>query len=413
MNIIIRLFAHTCVFLIYIYIFCYASNLFGSSWWNWLWFIATGLLIIVGFLFHYQIDFDSEDEDYISEQQPLIALISGFSIVSICLKILLHIPEASIAILILSICYIIELGFRRLSYSIIYGLMSLFLVWPYVNFHIWYEVIGFIILFSLAFFFIFISYINYFIDIDPDCTDDEHEMGFRIIQFVFGLVITFACLLFIGFKGSLLIQLSTDGYIYLLYFCIGLKATLRNWIFTSFFIVIATICFFFFISGWPKAIEWSSDGIYLIGVFSVALYSKMKWVILSAGIIWLGIIIAFYIKTGFRPILYNGMSMTCPRCRRIMVAGKPKHKLIHMAVKIGGGKAGSAAVGAMIGSFAGPFGAFIGKQIGSKVGGWLSNEGYKQAAYLNNGIKLHFKCPKCKHEWDRYETYGEIVRRHL
>lgn len=385
----------------------------GSSWWNWLWFIITGLSLIIGFFFLYQVDFDSEDEDYISDLQPLTALISGFAIVSICLKTLLYTPEESIVILILSICYVLELGLRRLAFSIVFGLMSLFLVWPYVDFHIWYEVMGFIVFFTFAIFFIFVSYINYFIDIDPDCIDDEQEIGFRILHFVLGVILMITCLSFIGYKTSFLVLLSSNGYVYLLYFITGLIATLRNGFFAFIFVVIATLCFSFFISGWPKAIEWSSDGLYMIGVLSIAVYSKMKWLILSVGFIWLGIIIAFYVKTGFRPIIYVGTSMTCPKCRRMVVEGKRKHNLIHMAVKLGGGKAGSAAVGALIGSSAGPIGMFVGQQLGSMVGKWLSKEAYKQAAYLNNGIKLHFKCPNCDHQWDRYEIDGEIVRRRI
>lgn len=171
MNIIARITAHACVFVTYIYIFCYASNLIGSSWWNWVWFILTGLILLACFLAHIQVDLDSEDEEYLDVQQPFIALFSGIGITSLCVKLLLNAPAASNIIFALSLLFIIELGYRRLSFASIFGVMSLFMVWPYVDFHVWYEIVGLVIFFLLISLFLAFSGVCHQLENEQDVSD--------------------------------------------------------------------------------------------------------------------------------------------------------------------------------------------------------------------------------------------------
>lgn len=410
MNIIARITAHACVFVTYIYIFCYASNLIGSSWWNWVWFILTGLILLACFLAHIQVDLDSEDEEYLDVQQPFIALFSGIGITSMCVKLLLNAPAASNIIFALSLLFIIELGYRRLPFASIFGVMSLFMVWPYVDFHVWYEIVGLVIFFLLISLFLAFSGVCHQLENEQDVSDRP----LLIAHSIFAVIIMALCLLFINYRNPLLGQLSSNGYIYLLYFFLGLITVVKNDIAVTISIVLSFVGFFFFLSTWPTAVEWGYSALYSVRDWIVALYSSMKWLTILMGII-VGVVVILniyrIIYNLIYPIKYDGTSMTCPKCRREMVDGKRKHKLIKRIVKFGGGQLGSIAVGALIAPFAGPLGFFVGKKLGSFAGGWLADEAYKQTSYMNNGIKLKFKCPRCEHEWERYEINGEIVRR--
>lgn len=420
MIIIIRLFAHSFVFLICIYIFCFASNLSGSTWWNWLWFIITGLLLLFGFFCHYQENLDSEDEEYKDVQQPLNALLSGLAIVSMSIKVLSQIPDANILILILSFLYIIEIGFRRLSYSSIFGLMSLFLVWPHVDFHIWYEVVGLIIYTLLIVFWGFLSYRNYDCENYPNYIDDE-DVVISIIHSALVIIIMVICFVFINSKRPLLQHSSSDGYLYLLYFFIGIIAAIKNNTIAAISIVISGVCYFFFLSSWSTALGWSIDGLNAIGGWISSFLSSMKWIVL-AFCVTLGIIVGIIAypkkkEPGLPPIIYKGKSMTCPYCRKTMVEGKRANKLLKSAVEGGGalaGKAAAAKFGAAVGSAAGPAGTAIGALFGWVAGaitGWVAGEAYDQSSYhLGDGIRLKFKCPMCNKEWEKYEKDGEIVR---
>ncbi len=124
-------------------------------------------------------------------------------------------------------------------------------------------------------------------------------------------------------------------------------------------------------------------------------------------------------KEIFLPMRYNGLSMTCPHCRKTMVTGKHNVSSTRGIIKtttkgvIGVGVVGK---GAAVGSAFGPVGTVLGACVGGVVTYFHNkkiDEGVDAAIDLWNykvdgGRIVYFKCPICGHEWTKTETYGEI-----
>lgn len=411
LNIIARIVTHIYVFLTYIYIFCYASNLLGSSWWNWVWFFATGCLLLID-LFAVFIDILTPTNILYLGNFALLGMIS------MSIKVLIHAPAASIIIFVLALLYIIELGLKRYTFADIFGVMGLFMVWPYIDFHNWYEIAGLIVFFILTVLFLLFSdachyisdEIKYKYDPREEFGDYETDASPAIISHsVLAAAIMVFSLLFINYKSPLLDQQPTVGYIYLLYCILGINSIIKKNIISALLIVLTAVGYFFFISTWSTAVEWLCLGLSSIKDWLYFLYSSMKWIMIMFGIITIPIlIIRMYqiIYDLIRPIHYKGRSMTCPHCRREMVWGASKtiDETIVWGVKFAGNTLGKF-MGSEFGSVGRTIGGFLGKYLASKLVDVVT----KVYDDINRN-KLHFKCTKCNHKWIQHEEEGLIVR---
>lgn len=119
------------------------------------------------------------------------------------------------------------------------------------------------------------------------------------------------------------------------------------------------------------------------------------------------------------PMMYNGLSMTCPSCRKTIVTGKYEESAVRGIAKtttkglIGVGGVGA---GAAAGSIFGPLGTLAGaviggivtyhnnKQIDKGVDAVIDIWNYE----VDGGRIVNFKCPICGNEWVETELYGEI-----
>lgn len=118
-------------------------------------------------------------------------------------------------------------------------------------------------------------------------------------------------------------------------------------------------------------------------------------------------------------MMYNGLSMTCPSCRKTIVTGKYEESAVRGIAKtttkglIGVGGVGA---GAAAGSIFGPLGTLAGaviggivtyhnnKQIDKGVDAVIDIWNYE----VDGGRIVNFKCPICGNEWVETELYGEI-----
>lgn len=126
------------------------------------------------------------------------------------------------------------------------------------------------------------------------------------------------------------------------------------------------------------------------------------------------------------PIEYNGLTMTCPYCRKTMVTGKYAESTARGVAKIttkGLLKTGAAVgtgftIGGALGGPFAPLTALAGAAIGGVITYFANkplDKGVDTVIDLLNyevygGRIVYFKCPRheCGHEWTRKETYGEI-----
>lgn len=122
------------------------------------------------------------------------------------------------------------------------------------------------------------------------------------------------------------------------------------------------------------------------------------------------------------PIEYNGLTMTCPHCRKTMVRGKYAESTARGVAKttakglIRTGSVGTFfSIGFMLG---GPVGALGGAAIGGVITFFANkpiDKGVESVMDVWNyevdgGRNVYFKCPRheCGHEWTMTETYGVI-----
>lgn len=125
------------------------------------------------------------------------------------------------------------------------------------------------------------------------------------------------------------------------------------------------------------------------------------------------------------PMRYNGLSMTCPYCRRTMVKGEYSESTARGIAKtttkglIGTGAVGSgAAIGGALGGPIAPLTALVGAAIGGAITYFNNKEIDKgiNAAFdlwnyeVEGGRTVYFKCPltDCGRTWEETEHYGEI-----
>lgn len=123
------------------------------------------------------------------------------------------------------------------------------------------------------------------------------------------------------------------------------------------------------------------------------------------------------------PMLYNGLSMTCPYCRKTMVTGIYNESTARgIAKTTAKGLLGTScvasgfAVGASVGGPLAPITGLCGAAIGGAITFFNNkriDKGINAAIDLWNyevdgGRTVYFKCPKCGKEWIKTEKYGEI-----
>lgn len=125
------------------------------------------------------------------------------------------------------------------------------------------------------------------------------------------------------------------------------------------------------------------------------------------------------------PMIYNGLSMTCPSCQKTIVKGEYSSSAARGIIKtttkgaIGGvSVVGAFWAGATVG---GPFALLTGAiaAVGAGALNYYTNKKIDRAIdwaidkwnyEVDGGRTVYFKCPRheCGHEWEETEHYGEI-----
>ena len=168
-------------------------------------------------------------------------------------------------------------------------------------------------------------------------------------------------------------------------------------------------------SNWFQIAAWIVGGILVLGFIGYVIYKLVPPKIVYVD----------KYKEHKLPMMYHGLSMTCPSCRKTMVTGKYEQSTTRGIAKatakgvIGGASViGAFGAGAAVG---GPFALLTGglaalgagacnyynnKKIDAAIDSTLDLWNYE----VDGGRIVHFKCPRpeCGHEWTELEKYGKI-----
>lgn len=120
----LRIAGHIGLFIICVYVFCFASPLWGSNWTNWLWALAT---MIPMFFCHGFLIADDGDDDIEYSWKCIACCFDSLCIASILIKIFAQIPEIHSIILLIVLLFVIEIGPNRMAFSHVFGWASLFI----------------------------------------------------------------------------------------------------------------------------------------------------------------------------------------------------------------------------------------------------------------------------------------------
>lgn len=166
---------------------------------------------------------------------------------------------------------------------------------------------------------------------------------------------------------------------------------------------------------WFQVAAWIVGGILVLGLIGYVIYK-----LIPPKIVYVD-----KYREHKLPMMYHGLSMTCPSCRKTMVTGKYEQSTARGITKatakgvIGGASViGAFGAGAAVG---GPFALLTGglaalgagalnyynsKKIDVAIDNTLDLWNYE----VDGGRTVHFKCPRpeCGHEWTELEKYGEI-----
>lgn len=172
-------------------------------------------------------------------------------------------------------------------------------------------------------------------------------------------------------------------------------------------------------SNWFQVAAWIVGGLLVLGLIGYVIYK-----LIPPKIVYVDKYVDKY-KEHKLPMMYHGLSMTCPFCRKTMVTGKYEQSTARGITKatakgvIGGASViGAFGAGAAVG---GPFALLTGglaalgagalnyynsKKIDVAIDSTLDLWNYE----VDGGRTVHFKCPRpeCGHEWTELEKYGEI-----
>lgn len=205
-----------------------------------------------------------------------------------------------------------------------------------------------------------------------------------------------------------LLVVSTRGVTIVLSLIAGVIYWWKNTAFT-FSSLIPDLSFEWIHSNWFQIAAWIVGGILVLGLIGYVIYK-----LIPPKIVYVD-----KYKEQKLPMMYNGLSMTCPYCRKTMVTGKYEISAVRGIAKtttkglIGVGGVG---VGAAAGNIFGPIGAIVGACIGG-VATYYNNKKIDEGVdamidlwnyEVDGGRNVYFKCPICGHEWEETETYGEI-----
>ena len=179
-------------------------------------------------------------------------------------------------------------------------------------------------------------------------------------------------------------------------------------------------------------IKWICSGIATIWMIQWSIYSVIGILLMVGIVLFIGSICrtrtnsrTIYIERDLLPMKYNGLSMTCPYCRRTMVKGEYRESTARGIAKatikglIGTGAVGSgAAIGGALGGPIAPLTALVGAAIGGAITYFQNkkieieiNDVFNLWNYeVEGGRTVYFKCPlsECGHTWEETEHYGEI-----
>ena len=211
-----------------------------------------------------------------------------------------------------------------------------------------------------------------------------------------------------------LLVVSTRGVTIVLSLIAGVIYWWKNTAFT-FSSLIPDLSFEWIHSNWFQIAAWIVGGILVLGLIGYVIYK-----LIPPKIVYVD-----KYKEHKLPMMYHGLSMTCPSCRKTMVTGKYEQSTARGITKatakgvIGGASViGAFGAGAAVG---GPFALLTGglaalgagalnyynsKKIDVAIDNTLDLWNYE----VDGGRTVHFKCPRpeCGHEWTELEKYGEI-----
>lgn len=205
-----------------------------------------------------------------------------------------------------------------------------------------------------------------------------------------------------------LLVVSTRGVTIVLSLIAGVIYWWKNTAFT-FSSLIPDLSFEWIHSNWFHIAAWIVGGILVLGFIGYVIYK-----LIPPKIVYVD-----KYKEQKLPMMYNGLSMTCPNCQKTMVTGKYETSAVRGIAKttakglIGVGGVGA---GAAAGSVFGPIGTIVGACIGG-VTTYYNNKKIDEGVdamidlwnyEVDGGRNVYFKCPICGHEWEKTETYGEI-----
>ena len=282
----LRFIAHIGLFVICIYVFCFASPLWGSSWINWLWALAT---VIPMFCTHGGLIADDGDDDIEFEFKCTVCCIDSLCIASMLIKIFTQIPEVHSIILLIAIFFIMEIGLNRMALSHVFGWTSLFMVWPYANFHSWKEIVGFTVLCLVIVGLVISSSIYQYNQEEEE--DEDILTSTSIVNFVLVAIIMYVCFFFINHRDPIIEQLPNIGYLYLAYCILGLIIGFTNNIAALLFSIVAGICYFTFLSSWSVSLDWSIHGLTSIWEWVSSFFITLwHWVVWGATHLWDGVV---------------------------------------------------------------------------------------------------------------------------
>lgn len=288
MSIVFRLLGHTGIFVSYVYIFCFASSLLESSWWNWPWFLLTGGFLLGCYAGIVPDDWNPDDVDY-NDQLVAVSIIEPICLTSILIKLFVHASSYSGILLPLAVLYILAIGVNRVAFSQLFGLIGIFTVWPYANFHIWYELIGFIIFCILSVGLMVSSLIYHFNQEDDE--DEDTLIGTSIANFVLVSLLLASGLLFINYRNPIVEQLPTMGYLYFVFCLLGLLVAFTNNVVAIISAIASSVFFFTFVLDWGTSVDWGLAGLSSTWQWLSLFFSTLwSWIVWCATHLWDGIV---------------------------------------------------------------------------------------------------------------------------
>lgn len=457
-----------------VYIFCITSHIFETPWWNWLWFICSAIMIIISFVENANAEISvklNKNIETKANYKLVSLLLSALSINLIVIKVI-SANLNTIYIFESLLVFITIYGINKASIASLFVSMNVYLIYPLVQFGVWYETVIFAFIILLSIITLFMSYCIYGIEIINDKDkDDELKIPYGVNYVIVPLILILSFWLInkespIEWYNDII---NGKYLLCLFYVLLGLLLIISS---NSIAIIVSSlsfICYFSFLSEWSNLkytiLSISPDLWFLIVdvidsiwafitncAGSIWRFFKWKWfwiglstiVALLCTIYITALVVAKKVKNQFaplkekstkpviKPIIYRGRYMTCPKCRETMVEGAPANKTTRGTIKvatnatIGGiSAAGCAEFGMALGSIVPGPGTIVGGVIGGLIGLAAGAYGsYKisnrinektevvidNVSYMFDGVKLCFKCPNCGHEWSKVEKDGEIIR---